>query len=70
MMMKTSGQHMVPTASPGETLEGWQSIEFKPGQALERHKSHFSPRVSNKPGLDCTRFTKDSYVVKSRLVMV
>ena len=69
-MMKTSGQHLVLSESPVETLEVWQSIDFKPGQALERHKSHFSPRVSNKPGLDCTRFTKDSYVVKSRLVMV
>ena len=69
MMMKTSGQHMVPSESPVETLEVWQSIDFKPGQALERHKSHFSPRVSNKPGLQ-SRFTKDSYVVKSRLVMV
>ena len=54
MMMKTSGQHMVPSESPVETLEVWQSIDFKPGQALERHKPFFA--VSNKPGLQ-SRFT-------------
>ena len=48
-MMKTSGQHLVLSESPVETLEVWQSIDFKPGQALERHKPFFA--VSNKPGL-------------------